>query len=214
MNSNSSAIGGDNISFQIIKAVCHRSLTHLVFQSLAIRIFPKRWKKNILHPLPKATAPKVNLFSDLFHTKDKEDWSILVLLEYSQAFNSIYHKLLLAKRNHHGFGAGAVEWVQSHLVPRCTLTSGQLLEAYTFQHAEELYRFRGLLPEPLKLQLMQSLKLSNSKIPKHYLDDCVLSEADDYVSQYRDDINTLCMGDFCKLLTNCMTHKVLLLREP
>ena len=37
---------------------------------------------------------------------------------------------------------------------------------------------------------------------------------EDHVSEYRDAFNMLCMGDFCRLMTNSMTHKVLTLKEP
>ena len=64
----------------------------------------------------------VNLFSDLFDSKDKGRYSSLVLLDYSQEFDSMNHELLAAKINFCGFGADAIEWVKSYLENRSQVT--------------------------------------------------------------------------------------------
>lgn len=64
----------------------------------------------------------VNLFSDLIDSKDKGRYSSLVMLDYSQAFDSINHELLLAKMHYYGFGKNSVEWVRSYLGDRIQVT--------------------------------------------------------------------------------------------
>src|SRR5436190_22003594 len=57
----SKAVGSDNISIDMIKAVSPyaiEAITHLVNQSLRKGIFPRRWKMSIVKPLLKVTKPK------------------------------------------------------------------------------------------------------------------------------------------------------------
>ena len=97
-----------------------------------------------------------------------------------------------------------------------------------------LYRFRALLPEPAKLQLMQSLVLSvmyycypaygNSiskeevgriqKLQNSTIRFIFNLRRFDHVSAYRDAANMLPMDAVCRLLTCCMIHKALTLKEP
>jgi hypothetical protein len=97
-----------------------------------------------------------------------------------------------------------------------------------------LYRFRSLLPESAKLQLMQSLVLSvmyycypayGNSISKEDIgrvqklqNSAIRFIFDlrrfDHVSVYRDAVNMLPMDVVCRLLTCCMVHKALTLKEP
>ncbi|KAG8325112.1 hypothetical protein J6590_075862 [Homalodisca vitripennis] len=81
MNSlKSSAIGSDKTSIQMMKAVslnAVEALTHLENH-------------------------------DVIYAKVRGDWSMIVLLDYSKAFDSINHKLLMEKVNYYNFGVGAI----------------------------------------------------------------------------------------------------------
>lgn len=63
-----------------------------------------------------------NLFSDLFQAKDCGLYSSLVFLDYSQAFDSINHDMLLAKMCYMGFDETPVSWVKSYLESRQQVT--------------------------------------------------------------------------------------------
>lgn len=63
-----------------------------------------------------------NLFSDLIEAKDKGRASSLVLLDFSQAFDSLNHELLLAKVSYLGFSRAAVSWIRSYLTDRLQVT--------------------------------------------------------------------------------------------
>jgi hypothetical protein len=63
-----------------------------------------------------------NLFSDMIEAKDKGRASSLVLLDFSQAFDSINHQMLLAKMNYFGFSQAVIGWVRSYLADRLQVT--------------------------------------------------------------------------------------------
>ncbi|KAG8251803.1 hypothetical protein J6590_071841, partial [Homalodisca vitripennis] len=44
------------------------------------------------------------------------------MLDYSQAFDSISHRMLLAKMPFYGFGVNAIEWVKSYIGGRSQVT--------------------------------------------------------------------------------------------
>jgi len=57
----SKAVGSDNISIDMVKAVSPyaiKAITHLINQSMRTGVFPKRWKMSIVKPLPKVPNPK------------------------------------------------------------------------------------------------------------------------------------------------------------
>jgi len=97
-----------------------------------------------------------------------------------------------------------------------------------------LYRFRSLLPEAAKLQLVQSLILSvfyycfpaygNSlsrvdlgrvqKLQNSALRFVFCLKRSDHITPYRGAVKLLPMESVCRMLTCCMTHRVLMSREP
>ncbi|XP_054257502.1 uncharacterized protein LOC128982572, partial [Macrosteles quadrilineatus] len=97
-----------------------------------------------------------------------------------------------------------------------------------------LYRFRGLLPEAAKLQLVQSLILSvfyycfpaygNSisredmyrlqRLQNSTIRFIFCLNKFDHVSPFREVASLLPVEAMCRLLTCCMTHRVLSLCEP
>lgn len=64
----------------------------------------------------------LNLFSDLYEAKDKNKCSTLVILDYSQAFDSICHKLLVKKLKYFGFDEASLRWIESYLTGRSQVT--------------------------------------------------------------------------------------------
>src|SRR5436190_24122152 len=57
----SRAVGSDNISIDMVKAVSPyaiEAITYLVNHSLKTGVFPRRWKKSIVIPLPKIARPQ------------------------------------------------------------------------------------------------------------------------------------------------------------
>uniref|UniRef100_A0A1B6KSQ8 Reverse transcriptase domain-containing protein n=1 Tax=Graphocephala atropunctata TaxID=36148 RepID=A0A1B6KSQ8_9HEMI len=174
----SRAVGIDDISIQMINAVSPYALgaiTYLVNKCLETGVFPKEWKKSIVRPLPKVTAPKTkqelrpisilpamskivekiairqimthmknqdllpklqsgfrrnhstctaltNMFSDLYEAKNKGKCSSLVMIDYSQAFDSIDHEMLMGKMSYYGFGEGVISWIRSYLQERQQVT--------------------------------------------------------------------------------------------
>ncbi|XP_054259851.1 Bardet-Biedl syndrome 7 protein homolog [Macrosteles quadrilineatus] len=61
-------------------------------------------------------------FTDLFAARDSGRCSSLIMLDYSQALDSISHGLLLSKLRHFGFGDVAISWLRSYLGNRSQVT--------------------------------------------------------------------------------------------
>lgn len=56
-----------------------------------------------------------NVVDDMLHSQDRGEGTILVLLDYSRAFDSINIPLLLSKLRYYGFSPAVVEWFSSYL---------------------------------------------------------------------------------------------------
>ncbi|XP_054264312.1 uncharacterized protein LOC128996518 [Macrosteles quadrilineatus] len=63
-----------------------------------------------------------NLFSDMIDAKDKGKYSSLVMLDYSKAFDSMNHEMLLAKMKYYGFDENILKWIRSYLDSRLQVT--------------------------------------------------------------------------------------------
>lgn len=63
-----------------------------------------------------------NMFADIFKERDSGRCSTVILLDYSQAFDSISHRLLTAKLSYFGFLDSATQWLVSYLVDRTQVT--------------------------------------------------------------------------------------------
>lgn len=64
------------------------------------------------------TTALLNVVDDILHAQDGGMGTILVLLDYSRAFDSINIPLLLSKLTFFGFDAGTVNWFRSYLCLR------------------------------------------------------------------------------------------------
>lgn len=63
-----------------------------------------------------------NLFSDIIDAKDSGRYSSLIMLDYSKAFDSMNHEMLLAKMSYYGFDQGIMKWIRSYLDSRLQVT--------------------------------------------------------------------------------------------
>lgn len=60
----------------------------------------------------------LNITDDIYKAMDKSQITLLVLLDYSKAFDCANHKLILAKLQSHGFHGDSLEWIRSYLSER------------------------------------------------------------------------------------------------
>ncbi|XP_046666675.1 uncharacterized protein LOC124358421 [Homalodisca vitripennis] len=111
----SRAVGVDKLSIAMIKAVSPyaiEAITHLMNTSLK-----KGFRKN-----HSTCTALLNMFADVFGSRDAGRCSSIIMLDYSQAFDSISHSLLLAKLKHFGFHESAIVWFKSYLEKRLQVT--------------------------------------------------------------------------------------------
>ena len=170
----SMSVGVDEINIFVIKSLMSRIssvLTHIVNVSFQTGIFPERWKKAIIKPIPKVAIPispseyrpisllpalskiieklankqivqylikhdlldpnqsaykknhgtqtaLLKLCEDIYDAIDDSEITLLILLDFSKAFDTVNHKLLLAKLNILGFQENTCGWIQSYLSGR------------------------------------------------------------------------------------------------
>ena len=170
----SMSVGVDEINIFVVKSLMPRIssiLTHIVNVSFQTGIFPERWKKAIIKPIPKVAIPispseyrpisllpalskiieklankqiimylikhdlldpnqsaykknhgtqtaLLKLCEDIYDAIDDSEITLLVLLDFSKAFDTVNHKLLLAKLNILGFQENTCDWIKSYLSGR------------------------------------------------------------------------------------------------
>jgi len=64
------------------------------------------------------TTALLNITDDIYKAMDKTQITLLVLLDYSKAFDCANHKLILAKLKSRGFHGESLEWIRSYLSGR------------------------------------------------------------------------------------------------
>ena len=64
------------------------------------------------------TTALLNISDDIFKALDKSLVTILILLDYSKAFDCANHRLILAKLKAAGFHDEALSWILSYLLDR------------------------------------------------------------------------------------------------
>ena len=170
----SNACGIDDISSFFIKlsiSFTARIFAEIINASLKTGIFPSRWKKARIKPIPKISEPilatdfrpislliafskiiekiaakqmktyliqnnlldkfqsayreqhstttaLIEITDNIYKSLDNSEITILVLLDYSKAFDCANHKLILAKLKSFGFNNTALKWVNSYLSNR------------------------------------------------------------------------------------------------
>ena len=168
------SVGIDNINSYVIKLLAPRICTvlvNIINTSFQTGIFPDRWKKAVIKPIPKLPIPLnasdfrpisllptlskiieklaniqiiaylikhnfldpyqsayrknhgtqtalLKLSEDILDSIDDSDVTLLVLLDFSKAFDTVNHKLLLAKLNILGFENNVCDWIRSYLTGR------------------------------------------------------------------------------------------------
>ena len=60
----------------------------------------------------------LNITDDIYKAMDKSQATILVLLDYSKAFDTANHKIMAAKLRAYGFKNEALDWISSYLSNR------------------------------------------------------------------------------------------------
>lgn len=101
-----------------------------ILEKIAIRQLDTHIKTNNILPTLQSGFRKnystctalTNMFSDLIDAKDKGRHSMVVLLDYSQAFDSIRKDMLKAKMCYFGFGETTISWIDSYLSDRQQIT--------------------------------------------------------------------------------------------
>jgi hypothetical protein len=56
----------------------------------------------------------INVFDDILRALDKGMMTLLILLDFSKAFDTISHNLLIAKLKYIGFSINTIDWVNSY----------------------------------------------------------------------------------------------------
>ena len=64
------------------------------------------------------TTALINIVDDIYKALDKSELTILILLDYSKAFDCANHRLILAKLKALGFHDDALAWILSYLTDR------------------------------------------------------------------------------------------------
>ena len=170
----SNACGVDGISAYFLKLGIQHSVfafTDIINSSFKHRIFPERWKKALVKPIPKnvnACTPSeyrpisllpafskiveklvakqmidylrntgyldnlqsaykqshstitalLNVTDDIYEALENSELTVLVLLDYSKAFDCANHRLILAKLKAAGLCDDALSWICSYLTGR------------------------------------------------------------------------------------------------
>ena len=168
------ALGVDEINSFVVKTLLPRIaslLVDIINTSFEQRIFPERWKKAVVTPIPKVSMPMspsdfrpisllpclskiieklvniqivayitkhsfldpnqsaykvkhstqtalLKLCEDIYDVIDDSDITLLILLDFSKAFDTVNHKLLLAKLEILGFEQNTRDWILSYLSGR------------------------------------------------------------------------------------------------
>ena len=114
-----------------IKATDYRPISLLIaFSKILEKIVAKQMKQylvdnNLLDKFQSAyqekhstTTALIDITDNIYKALDNSEITILVLLDYSKAFDCANHKLILAKLKALGFMSSALDWIDSYLSKR------------------------------------------------------------------------------------------------
>ena len=98
---------------KIIEKIACRQICHFFANNRRLDHLQSAYKK--FHST--ATA-LLHITDDIYQATDKSLVTILILLDYSKAFDTANHNIILAKLQSFGFKGEALEWVKSYLSDR------------------------------------------------------------------------------------------------
>ncbi|CAH0563160.1 unnamed protein product [Brassicogethes aeneus] len=117
----SNAVGFDEININMVKYSCPTILpyvTNIINTCLLENVIPVQWKEANVMPLPKISEPKE--LKDLRPvTCDSHKTTALVLLDFTKAFDTINHKLLLSILHFIGLGGPLLFTIYRSNFPNC-----------------------------------------------------------------------------------------------
>lgn len=116
----------------------------------------------------------LNLFSDLYEAKDKNKNSTLVFLDYSQAFDSICHDLLVRKLKYLGFDNTSLDWFKSYLANRTQMTKLGLKMSNVLQKSRGVPQGSCLGPILFNVYTADIANVVKNCSIHMYADDCQL----------------------------------------
>ena len=93
----------------IEKIVAKQMKTFLINNNLLDK-YQSAYKEN-----HSTTTALVEITNNIYKSMDNSEVTILVLLDYSKAFDCANHKLILAKLKSLGFKDSALKWINSYL---------------------------------------------------------------------------------------------------
>ena len=186
---------------QPIKATDFRPISLLIaFSKILEKIVAKQMKQylidnNLLDKFQSAyqekhstTTALIDITDNIYKALDNSEITILVLLDYSKAFDCANHTLILAKLKALGFTSSALDWIDSYLSKR----SQQVITDKGESSWIELLNGvpQGSILGPLLFTILVSDICNNIKHCKYHLyaDDTQL-----YISGKVSDINNLIM---------------------
>ena len=101
----------------IFSKICEKAVTYQIIKFLEEN--NKRDKNQSAYRKNHSTTTALlNISDDIYDAIDDSELTILVLLDYSKAFDTINHRLLYAKLETLGFSFSAISWICSYLTDR------------------------------------------------------------------------------------------------
>ena len=72
----------------------------------------------------KSTFDSLNILTgDLYSALDNHQSAVLILIDFTKAFDTVNHKILLSKMSHYGIRGKIQDWFRSYLTNRSQVTS-------------------------------------------------------------------------------------------
>ena len=101
----------------IFSKICEKAVTFQIIRYLEVNNKNDK-NQSAYKPRHSTNTALLNITDDLYDAIDDSELTIIVLLDYSKAFDTINHRLLYAKLQDLGFDATAISWIASYLTER------------------------------------------------------------------------------------------------